>query len=285
MHNTGSRCKSCFLVAFTLILLATGCGGPEYLNSARRARDVTVDGVTDESEWGGGRFWFGGIKGTLGIMNDEDYLYISVATSDSVLRTQIVRGGLTLWFNAAGNEDQTVGIEFPMPMMAQAPVQGAAASPEEAPALTPDVAECTILTNPGEVRETVAVTALAAQGIELAVTVEGQRIVYEAKIPLRQTAAHPHAVNITDKRVVGIGFVTGTAGQQRGGRGAAGGGGARGGGSAGGGMPAGGGGGARGGAAGGAGGGARGGAGGGAAGAMAQAAAPLNLWIAAMVSP
>ncbi|MGC8897644.1 MAG: hypothetical protein ACP5ON_05330 [Bacteroidota bacterium] len=48
------------------------------------------------------------------LRNDNEYLYLSLATNDRLTQQQIVRFGLTVWFDYQGNEAKRFGIHYPI---------------------------------------------------------------------------------------------------------------------------------------------------------------------------
>jgi len=65
----------------------------------------------------------------LGVINDVDYLYMCVMTSQRPLQRQIMSTGFTVWFEHCGSQTADFGIRYPIGLVPS----GAMASAGEAP--------------------------------------------------------------------------------------------------------------------------------------------------------
>jgi hypothetical protein len=86
------------LLPLALALLA-GCAATT-MDSRWRDREVVVDG--QDAEWDAARFWFEESHAAVGLMNDRDYLYLTVALTDPYLEARILRQGFTVWVDPHG---------------------------------------------------------------------------------------------------------------------------------------------------------------------------------------
>ena len=103
------------ITVLLLLFLASSCKSTMNLTSSLLDRDVVVNGSEDE--------WVDVLKPVeeqdfvIGLLNDDEYLYVSLVTSSAQLRNQIMALGLTVWIDPAGGKAKTTGIRFPMGMM------------------------------------------------------------------------------------------------------------------------------------------------------------------------
>lgn len=93
--------------------LIGGCGIYE-MKSAWRDREVVIDGVDDGIEWKRARYNFEDDKAIVGLLNDNDTLYLRISVRDEMVQRGVLLGGLTVWFNETGDKEKTVGVRFPL---------------------------------------------------------------------------------------------------------------------------------------------------------------------------
>ena len=262
--------KNSSTATLTLLLLAAmlvgGCGSTTALQSTSPDREITVDGSTED--WQGALTPIEKKKLSLGVLNDGEFLYLALVTSDRQLINQMMIRGLTVWFDAEGGKEKTFGIRFPLGLMES----GAQFSPREtqqSPDARRELFEAS-LDEMDIVRDEDKSTRFPRQAIpRLHVTAKmnAGTLVYELQIPLRTSETHAFAIDAEPGDVIGLGLETPEIDREamrQGGRGGGRGGGGRGGGGRGGGGR------------GGVGGGGQGGRGGG--GAPQQQPETLKLW-------
>jgi hypothetical protein len=216
------------VVAAGLALAAAvaGCGGLA-LQSVWRQGDVAIDGTP--AEWEGATTWVENPNVAIGVVNDQYYLYICLSSPVRSIVTQVVRNGLTVWFDAEGKKGKKVGIRCPLgaappgkpgaPGAPRAPVglgeadkirEVAGDSDQFRAMIARDLAGAgaTIeVIGPGE-GDVRTVKAGEAGGIEVALGYVSGRLIYEIKVPLRRSEAHPYGIGWSGDGQVGIGFET-----------------------------------------------------------------------------
>ena len=101
-----ARC-SLLLALFCL----TACGTTK-LESKWRDRPVVVDGA--DGDWARAKFIIEKTPVTMGLLNDDEYLYLCLTTMDRPLQMQIARRGFTVWFDPKGGKGKKYGIRFPL---------------------------------------------------------------------------------------------------------------------------------------------------------------------------
>jgi hypothetical protein len=80
--------------------------------SAWRDRDVKIDGLNTEwQEWSplGQEFRY-----SIGLLNDDEDLYVALRTSDPATSVQMLTQGLIVWFDAEGGTKKRFGLKYPV---------------------------------------------------------------------------------------------------------------------------------------------------------------------------
>src|SRR5260221_386190 len=105
-----------FRAALSLLLLGTVAGviaaERPHFDSQRRDGAIAVDGKYDD--WYGHLQPFGTDPVSIQFLNDGEFLYVRLTASDAGARMQIMRMGLTLWFDSAGGTKKRYGIRYPV---------------------------------------------------------------------------------------------------------------------------------------------------------------------------
>lgn len=195
-----------------------GCGTTYQISSRWSDRKVEIDGhLTDwndsisfvESE---------GIR--FGVMNDREYLYLSVVSSKPNLGRQLIARGMTVWFDPMGGEHKTIGLRFPIGAMraglpassetgGRAPREGREGTPSNRRERIEGMERQTLnefeFLGPGA-NDRQRVARIQGQGVEIHITATPERFVYEMKIPLAYSSQHPYAVESFPGATIGIGF-------------------------------------------------------------------------------
>ena len=194
--------------------------------SSPRLEPVSIDGKFDD--WPGNLEPFADKPLSVQFQNDGDFLYMRFAASDPATRMQILRQGLTVWFDPGGGTKKHFGIRYPVIDKAQYPDSGQGGrggggsggygghrggsqpgqegTPESAPA-EPSRTERVDILGPGkdDARE---MTRDHLPGIDVALRTEQGILQYELKVPLAKTADHPMAIEAQAGKPVGFGFDT-----------------------------------------------------------------------------
>lgn len=292
MTRITGRIGTRVVVAGTLVAvvlgLFVGCREVELTSGWSAAGRVEVDGV--DGEWTGATTYIEKHDVTLGLLNDEEFLYVSLVTSGPVGR-QAMATGLTVWFDPDGGTDEWYGIRFPVPPdPGERPSRGRGGRGGDRRAggrgAGPGGGASTLerlrqveLVGPGELSAR-RLPLPVGGGLEVAIRNSGPTFVYELQVALSRNDDHRTGIGVEPGTEIGVGIETGRLGDMgRGGRGGFGGGGA---GGFGGGGGRGGGGGGRGGGGRGGGGGFGGGRGGGAD--RPDRPDPLELWARVQLS-
>lgn len=184
-------------LAIGVSMTAAAAGG---LGSTWRAQPITVDGAPDE--WPKLEALEKGPS--VAVSNDDEFAYVFVAASDPQIASMIA-GGVVLWFDQAGGKGQTFGVWIPG-AIPPSPTAGIA-PPTPPRGLSTRVMDHFDLLGPGKnQRRLVDITP--ALGIELAGGTRDTEVLYEAKIPLKKSDAHPYAIGVGVGGTVGFGVAT-----------------------------------------------------------------------------
>ena len=236
-------------------LFFAGCGQPK-ITSHWKDRGISIDGK--DNEWQGARVYLKDANVGMGLLNDEQHLYLCLSLSDRDAQVKVMRQGFTVWFDPEGKKNKTFGIRFPLGMQeTRTPVaageeksqgfgmRGAGGqgnlNSKQIQSLFEQVLEFPEMEILGPRQyERRRVPLSEGQDIQLKLSYTYGRLVYELKVPLSQIT---HTTNANTEKTIGLGFETpelkqaaqqqqmaGKGGGMRGGGGKGGGGGMRGGG-------------------------------------------------------
>ena len=194
------------ILFITVLLLGlTGCKSAMNLTSNSLDRAVTIDG--SEEEWVDALQSIEKENFSLGLLNDDEHLYVTLVTSDAQVRNQIVAMGMTLWIDPEGGKDKTFGIRFPMGIMANGlPVNPMAMQRD------PEIAEKLFkesLTEFEVVRKNDEDTSrwmrTEIEALQMEADMNAGTFVYELKIPL-QNEQLGYSLTTAEGQVIGIGL-------------------------------------------------------------------------------
>ncbi len=192
-----------------LVLVAVcgvGVWASESIASRWRDRDMRVDGVNDE--------WPETVHvneaGSVGSVNDDQFLYLSMITSDQQRRRRFVAGGLIVWLDASGGKQQSFGIHIPggrelgFPGPRAGGRRGVDQTSPDVP--MPVLTYVELLGPKKDDRRRIELTSESR--IEVAVGSREGTLVYELKVPLAKTSATPYAIGTEPGRKIGLGLET-----------------------------------------------------------------------------
>ncbi len=192
-------------VIILLASLSLGCGNTE-LESTWRDRELTIDG--NAIDWEGTTVHVEDENVTVGLSNDEDFLYLFLSSNDKNIQRQLLTRGLTVWFDPDGGNDRDFGIRFPlgtgMPMMSR---ERMAPDREEFNEMYKKTLTELEILGPGE-HDRLRTSVLGEHGISVKLGEAKENLVYELKVPLFRTVDYPHAVGSAAGETIGVGFET-----------------------------------------------------------------------------
>jgi hypothetical protein len=199
------------------------------LTSQWKDRQLTIDG--DSGDWPGPlRPIEENHPLMAAAMNDGQYLYLVLSTSDSAERRQILRQGLVVWFDPSGGEKKHFGVKYPVGVPPEErPSRGGggggyrrgpggggghsagdpgSSDPSHPP--SPDQAEPTNrleVYGPQKDDAHSFVTDMAP-GITVKTGQAEGYLVYELKVPLAKTTDAPYAIETKPGALIGFGIET-----------------------------------------------------------------------------
>ncbi|HLA68704.1 MAG TPA: hypothetical protein VJN65_03295 [Bacteroidota bacterium] len=188
----------------------SGCSSAVQLTSAWNDHAIIIDGSA--ADWGTSLMPVTGLPLALGVRNDGEFLYVCLSTQDPFVQAQILNGGLTVWFDPRGENEETFGIRFPL--RGESPPHWNPREPLTAAFqfLEPSFRELAIL-GPDDQQNLFSVLELKGIGVKLGAL--DNTLVYELRVPLRHSAEMRYAVGIIENQMVGIGFQTAEFGSDR----------------------------------------------------------------------
>jgi len=207
------NCVSSLFLSFLLFLstaFLAGCGERE-LNSKWRNREIIVDGI--DTEWEGARLFLDKEKVTIGLLNDENDLYVRISSRDRTMQSQILMRGLTIWFDSKGDRKKTFGIHFPIGMRSDRREMMSRENPDNT-----DLSQKMIeimqneleICGTGEEDITRLLTAdIKERGVNVKMGSSKGNLVCELKVPLAKSELQPYAIGADTTKIIGIGFETG----------------------------------------------------------------------------
>ena len=187
----------------------TGCGSSVELTSVQRT--IVVDG--DNADWANIPTYVEKKKLSVSICNDDQFAYVCLTSQDRATQMEIMRAGLTVWFDREGGTDKYFGINFPLGGTRNGPpstMNDDEMNPPEPMqhTLESQMSELEILGPKKNDRYRLSI--VSASGIQVKVgRSRKETMVYELRVPLQRSTEHPYAIEAMNGKHIGIGFETG----------------------------------------------------------------------------
>jgi len=202
----GNRGLLVTVLALLAAALLSGCSGALELAGGWPDSEIIIDGKS--GDWIGATTYDKAQDVSIGARNDADFLYICFITSNRMTQRQIIASGLSVWLDPTGKNEKTFGIQFPIGVLRDPRRPGAQGS--EVGVQRPNVdrlhTELEILNSDPNNRLRLSFAEL--KGIELRMNTSGSSLVYELKVPLKQSERYPYAIGQGEFTSVAIGFET-----------------------------------------------------------------------------
>jgi hypothetical protein len=203
---------------------------------------ITIDGTFED--WWGHLDPFGSDPIAVQFLNDGEFLYVRLTASDAAARMQIMRLGMTIWFDPSGGTKKKFGIRYPVVDQGHGPGNDADGPPsapggpggrrrrggeDPPPGESATPRDRVDIVGPGK-DDARSLTREHLSGVEVAIHAEQGTLQYELKVPLARSGDHPYAIESAPGKTIGVGVETGklempSFGRGGGGRGMGGGGG------------------------------------------------------------
>ena len=197
IKNPLSPLTWCFWTAFVLLItiILTGCAAT-HTPQKKIQREKTT--TRHESKWDRAKsFSIEGYHVYLGILNDDENLYIHLVTTDNDIQQSITTSGCTIWVDAAGGLEKIYGIHYPAltpPTDAEQPTgsptptssnEKKAGAPDEQ---APQTLE--IVSNGGDERTRITINEAMSLGIKASIISTNRYLMYDLTIPYTEIIAH-----------------------------------------------------------------------------------------------
>jgi hypothetical protein len=172
-------------------------------------RQIVIDGKSDD--WSGALSFIEKEQLSLGFFNDQNNLYVCLVTEGNFTRSQILRGGLTVWFDPEGGKEKKLGIRYPLGAPGrEMQMRHGMTNPEETNEGSPREAmnELEIIRSKKAEPERMELAKAKDSGLEVAAAPSSGLVVYELKIPLQAKEGQPLALGAKPGVTIGIGFET-----------------------------------------------------------------------------
>jgi len=193
--------------ALLLVLGLAGCSSARIYStdSLPRTKEIKVDGRTDD--------WLGSLSiiedgnVSVGFLNDRENLYICLMLEEDFLQGQVMRQGLTVWFDPKGGKEKSLGLRYPLGRPLGEKGEGPRGEPGPPPSEgSPEevMSALEIIRSPKGEPQKMEISDIP--GIEISVAPTRGLFVYELKIPLAQTESKLVALGVQPGQTVGIGF-------------------------------------------------------------------------------
>ncbi|MCK5051078.1 MAG: hypothetical protein KAS53_05025 [Candidatus Cloacimonetes bacterium] len=183
------------IVIFSVLVVAvllTGCNSIE-LQSSWKDRTVIIDG--NDEDWKDQKYYIREKNITVGVMNDERYLYLCFYPTNRKLSELLLKQGLTIWFNGEGKRKKDFGIKFPLGLKNMVKDRSKIDSnfrdiePEMMEKMVNEMSnKLEILGSEKNNGKTVGIKNLV--GVEIALGVQKGVFVYELKIPYKHNQVY-----------------------------------------------------------------------------------------------
>ena len=180
------------------------------VKSQSAAGEIVVDGRAED--WRGAQFFIEEQQLLLGIKNDSRFLYIGIVAESRLTNMQILRQGLTVWFDPKGGKKKSWGIQYPLGLaQEETPFFPGPGEFEDEELEWPKEAfkELTIIRSKAVPPTKIDVGRAKEMGLEVSATAEAGLFTYELKVPLQAVEENGLAVGASPGQTIGLGFEAG----------------------------------------------------------------------------
>lgn len=202
--------KPWFKLIFVLLSLTyfiSGCNDIK-VNSQWCDREISIDGMS--FDWENVLMNFEDKKVNLGILNDDDYLYICLVPLDETIIHQAMMMGFTVWLTSESDKDLKLGIRYPVGTKNNRMLPNDIPSERNREELRRNIEESLneIMIISSNKLDTIAIPVGNTSAVEIRVGTKNERMVYELKIPLTESSDHPYSIGALPGQQIEIEFLT-----------------------------------------------------------------------------
>lgn len=199
--------SSALILLYLSVTIILGCNDLEF-RSRWRDRDITIDG--NHAEWEGALKFSEEERATVGIVNDNEYLYLCLLSADQEVLMRSMAAGFTIWFEGSGKKKERLIINFPLggAMPRKERFRGGERNrPDREGQLLQELSE--LLISQADRKAKLGVLELDDYGLEAKIGQHLGRMVYEIRIPLHGSEKTPYAINPRPGKPLKVGFELG----------------------------------------------------------------------------
>jgi hypothetical protein len=186
-----------------------------HFDSHARDGAIAIDGKFDD--WSGNLDPVGTNPMSMQVLNDGEFLYLRMTASDAGVRMEIMRLGMTVWFDPGGGTKKKLGIRYPAIEAGSfgglVRGRGRRGDPGSGDDNAGPPLDRVDILGPGK-DDARSLTRDHLSGVDVAVRTEQGLLEYELKVPLKHTGDRPYAIDAEPGKTIGIGFETGKLAQQ-----------------------------------------------------------------------
>ncbi|MCX6138453.1 MAG: hypothetical protein NTV54_13270 [Ignavibacteriales bacterium] len=198
--------RNAIILSLFLAGTFTGCRSLE-LPGHWRDHEISIDGKNTDWEY---VTTLDDKQTYVGTMNDGEFLFVVLTTWNRSYQQQILRQGLTVWINKEASENTVFGIHYPLGIGAGIKRPGADMRDndrnleEGAQKIAVSMNELE-LCGPGQ-DERHRMTMAETAGIEARMHAASESLIFELKVPLQESAAHPFGIGTKPGSQIALGF-------------------------------------------------------------------------------
>jgi hypothetical protein len=198
-----------YIILFMAVIAQLGCGSLA-VESKWREHEIVIDGKSDD--WVGALQYFEEKNVSVGMLNDNSFLYMCLIIDQQQLRNQIMAQGLRLWFDPEGGNEKSFGIKFPIGLGMMRPNREITEEDRERmqdqdarqELFKRSLTELEILS--GGIDDGLRMTVDEAKGIEIKLKMYNGQVVYECKVPLLTSEGMPYVIKARAGDAIGVGL-------------------------------------------------------------------------------
>jgi len=194
-------------VALLLAMSLMGCSATKEISSLWNDNKIIVDG--SQSDWGSETVYLEDEGLTLGVKNDQEFLYVCIVSQERRFPFQMALFGFTLWVESKTDDDRMFGLRFPLGTQdLQASRTQGSVSFDEVGSLLDNIPDGLEIVGPTK-DDRIRLLKMEAQGIQVQLKEKEGLFVYEARVPLEKSPAYPHAIGLGDAKSISVGLEMG----------------------------------------------------------------------------
>lgn len=187
-------------------MLLAGCGSVQIKSRWRTADDV-IDGKS--TGWFFSATALDESRASVVALNDDEYLYIGLTTTDRDLQRLMIREGVAVWFDRDGGSKKTFGVrpvalERPMGQVEEGREVGTRAIGPSPEGSATGFEEVDVYTSGEDQPQRMA--TLAAGGVYIRYHRSRDTLFYELRVPLTESGTHPFAIGAKPGVTLGMGL-------------------------------------------------------------------------------